>query len=210
MRSLKSNQNIVQKDYSGYFPRLNLAECIVDGCGKKTHAKSLCRIHYRAKMRLAEGMKPLKYKQRENNMSLAQFCRWALAETTPNDKGCLEWKRCLNKGGYARALFNGEARLVGQLILEHYAGPSKLIQLHSCDNPKCINPEHLRWGTHKQNQEDSIIRDRSGLKLKRKDIWQIRKLREMFFWEYKEIANLFNVSYDYVRHICGYRARKTA
>lgn len=32
--------------------------------------------------------------------------------------------------------------------------------LHSCDNPPCCNPNHLRWGTQKDNVSDAKERDR--------------------------------------------------
>lgn len=32
--------------------------------------------------------------------------------------------------------------------------------LHSCDNPPCCNPNHLRWGTQKENVADAIERER--------------------------------------------------
>lgn len=32
--------------------------------------------------------------------------------------------------------------------------------LHSCDNPPCCNPGHLRWGTQKDNVADAIKRNR--------------------------------------------------
>lgn len=28
--------------------------------------------------------------------------------------------------------------------------------LHSCDNKLCLNPDHLRWGTHRENMQDII------------------------------------------------------
>jgi len=37
-----------------------------------------------------------------------------------------------------------------------------MLVLHSCDNPKCINPEHLRIGTHADNGQDMRDRDRSA------------------------------------------------
>ena len=33
--------------------------------------------------------------------------------------------------------------------------------LHSCDNPRCVNPEHLRSGTSTDNDADRVLRGRS-------------------------------------------------
>jgi len=38
--------------------------------------------------------------------------------------------------------------------------PDGFVVRHKCDNPRCINPEHLELGTRKQNTQDSIIRGR--------------------------------------------------
>ena len=32
--------------------------------------------------------------------------------------------------------------------------------LHSCHNPSCVNPEHLRWGTQAENMQDCKQADR--------------------------------------------------
>ncbi len=45
--------------------------------------------------------------------------------------------------------------------LYHYARmPKDTIILHSCDNRRCCNPEHLRCGTHKENSLDAQARGR--------------------------------------------------
>lgn len=45
--------------------------------------------------------------------------------------------------------------------------PLDLLVLHSCDTPLCVNPNHLRVGTHAENNRDTITRGRwnpSGVK----------------------------------------------
>lgn len=73
------------------------------------------------------------------------------------------------------------------LYYEYCWGPIPLDMIirHKCDNPSCINPNHLLIGTHKDNSNDKIERGRynaKGLKgiknprckLKEKDIFAIR------------------------------------
>jgi hypothetical protein len=38
--------------------------------------------------------------------------------------------------------------------------PEGGIILHSCDNPACVNPDHLRVGDYVENQHDAVARGR--------------------------------------------------
>ena len=86
-----------------------------------------------------------------------------LKHTKPNGE-CLEWTRCLNSDGYARAVIDGNlngkvhrevARLYYDVDIE-----GKTI-LHKCDNPKCINPKHLIIGDMSENSKDRARKKRS-------------------------------------------------
>ena len=60
--------------------------------------------------------------------------------------------------------------------------PDGLGVLHSCDNPACVNPAHLRLGTQRDNLADSIARgrlprgeDRGNAKLSTQKVQAIRE-----------------------------------
>jgi hypothetical protein len=80
---------------------------------------------------------------------------------------CWNWAGYLDKDGYGNFHIHRHPFRSHRLSLEWATGvKSNALVLHSCDNPRCVNPEHLRYGTQKENISQSVGRNRFG----RKDI----------------------------------------
>ena len=80
--------------------------------------------------------------------------------------------------------------------------PKGLLICHTCDNPKCIHPDHLYLGTQKQNVKDITDRNRWPIrtgelstvsKLTERDVLEIR--RKYIPWKYscQKLAHEFGV-----------------
>lgn len=115
-------------------------------------------------------------------------------KTTPKDKlyfkqrslmglnGCWEWKLKRNKGGYgvmrtgSYAAGTRGAALAHRKAYEVFKGSydSSLKVLHKCDNPPCINPEHLFLGTQSDNNKDMRNKGRFYSKLSVEQVKDIR------------------------------------
>jgi hypothetical protein len=80
---------------------------------------------------------------------------------------CWEWKSRRDKDGYGHFRLSGKrseyqrvrAHRVALVIGTGEDRPD-LLALHSCDNPACVNPAHLRWGTQSENMQDALERGR--------------------------------------------------
>lgn len=89
--------------------------------------------------------------------------KWVLDPAT----GCHVWQRALVPGGYGAfgvPAEGGWKRVrANRWALERKLGRPLLpglSALHHCDNPPCVNEDHLYEGTQKQNIGDAIARQR--------------------------------------------------
>lgn len=115
---------------------------------------------------------------------IARF--WGKVEVRGDDE-CWPWiaKARHHKGyGVMRISSMGRNIVASRIscFIAHGEPPEGLKNsLHSCDNPPCCNPAHLRWGTQKHNVEDAKQRDRHV---------NPPSVRDNPKWEAKRIASM--------------------
>lgn len=75
---------------------------------------------------------------------------------------CWIWSGHTYKNGYGCIKAFGKMISVHRLSYELHKGPIKegMEILHSCDVALCINPDHLRQGTHAENMSEAAKRNR--------------------------------------------------
>src|SRR3954467_3950831 len=79
---------------------------------------------------------------------------------------CWEWTSTKIKYGYGRMNIGGRKFkwiLAHRLSWELHFGeiPDGTLVCHRCDNPCCVNPNHLFLGTHMDNCQDKIRKGRA-------------------------------------------------
>lgn len=77
---------------------------------------------------------------------------------------CWTWMGTMASSGYGKFCYLGKYRAAHRFSWEMVNGPipyAKLI-LHKCDNPKCVNPDHLSLGTTADNNRDKEAKGRSN------------------------------------------------
>jgi hypothetical protein len=106
---------------------------------------------------------------------------------------CWIWTGCKSGGGYGFISRNKVAVHAHRVSWELHNGPipEGMEILHNCpegDNPACVNPAHLRVGTHAENMADTVIK---GQAVKGEQV-SISKLTEESVREIRRLLNQGN------------------
>jgi hypothetical protein len=124
----------------------------------------------------------------------------------PDANGCRNWLASLDHRGYGQFQLNYKMKKAHRIAYELIKGPipEGLHILHSCDNPKCVNPEHLSTGTNNDNVKDKMNKNRQckGIqhgksKLTEAQVLEIRASDKT----QQELANIYNLDQSTISYI---------
>lgn len=80
------------------------------------------------------------------------------------ETGCHEWTAYKGRWGYGRFRVGGTCKLAHRVAweMENEPIPEGMLICHHCDNPCCVNPEHLFVGTNQDNATDKMTKGRGN------------------------------------------------
>lgn len=122
--------------------------------------------------------------------------------------GCIEWQASCNpKTGYGMAWVDNQpisAHRASYIIFKGEPIYGQIVR-HTCDNRKCVNPDHLILGTYKQNNDDRWLRGKNnkgsnhGRSILTEE--EVKEIRNDPYLSRKELAVKYNTSYSNIVRI---------
>lgn len=123
-----------------------------------------------------------------------------VSKSTP--KECWGWTGATSSGyGYFGINSKTEKAHRVSWVIHYGEIPKGLNVCHQCDNPSCVNPNHLFVGTQSENMRDSVAKDRFNRKLTNKQVREIRQLYPLGKVTQSELSRIYNVSRQHIHQI---------
>jgi hypothetical protein len=138
--------------------------CCIKGCDSKVLAVGLCNKHWRRNKRFGSPV----LVNRTSGFFIGKTAEERYFAQVIKADGCWGWQSSKDKDGYP--IFNGtvlgvtykRAHRFSWAFHHQQAVPDGMLVCHSCDNPTCSNPQHLRLGTPTDNQREKWIKGRDN------------------------------------------------
>ena len=186
-------------------------ECSVKGCSNKYYAKGYCEQHYQRVKQYGDPIGGIK------NHAAPEERFWRFVNKNTNNQ-CWEWigKKTGNYGGFSIG-----AKKLGSVLAHRFSWtmhnnkeiPKGMVIMHLCDNPLCVNPDHLSVGTYMENTHDMLKKGRhtyiahtgekNGKSVLNEKI--VREIRQSDM-NHAELGRFYNVSTSCIR---GVRSGRT-
>lgn len=132
------------------------------------------------------------------------------AHVHKHNSGCWHWIGPRNTSGYGQFTLKKKTLLAHRFSWLLHTGqePGKHWVLHLCDNPRCVNPQHLQLGDRIENARQRTDRQRSlsgpknpRAKLTKEDVWKIRAAYVPYKYTLKQLAARYGVGQTIIRRV---------
>lgn len=130
---------------------MTVVGCSVDGCDRPKYCKGYCKRHYQQQW--SHNGDPTIIRPNAHGTPEERF--WAKVPTRPVD-GCWEWTGHKDKDGYGTLRVGNTQVRAHRFSYELVNGALDGLGRHRCDNPGCVNPQHIEPGTHQDNMDDRM------------------------------------------------------
>lgn len=120
------------------------------------------------------------------------------------ETGCWEWQGKLDRYGYGSLKVDNKTTKAHRYSYEKYYGSfnKELHVLHTCDNPKCVNPHHLFLGTNQDNVKDRVNKNRGNSTTKKLSVEAKKSMLKLLETQPKKcVADLFGVHVSTVSRV---------
>jgi len=196
----------------------SIRECSIAECSRAVMARGWCQAHYNrwhqtGDVRASVPLRP---------DGVSEYDRVMRAGFDLTESGCWETRLAKTPLGYGR-LYSAGGRANRRHLLAHRVVAARMIRpagsdelvCHSCDNPPCINPDHLFIGSNDDNLDDMRSKDRdthgeASLLAKLTDV-QVAAIRSIYRegrTTQRELALQFDVSQSQISRIVNRKSRR--
>lgn len=185
--------------------------CSVDGCDRLIHARELCNRHYGRRRRNGD---PIVDRRRPANR-----LKWLTEAISQAGEECIDWPFASKTRGYGYLTIAGGPKVYAHRVAcsERYGPPPTSLHeaAHNCGRSSCVNPNHLRWATRRENHADMIEHGtmnygpRNGsVKLTEDDVREIRRLWSAGAerWTQRGLSGQFGVKQSTISGIVNRRS----